>query len=292
MVNSSPFVGREGKHVTMNKIRDRLMREKRSNVSLKIEDAEGREDALKVSGRGELHLSIVIETMRREGYEFTVSKPEVITKMIDDTLHEPFEVAHIEVPEETSGFVIEELSRRKGEMRLLTTNEHGITTIEFLIPTRGLMGYRNDFLTVTKGEGILTSVFDGYAPSKGKIPGRKNGSLVCNAAGKATAYAIFNLQDRGIFFIPSGTEVYEGMIIGQNSRDDDLVVNVAKAKQLTNIRSAGNDENLILTPPRVLNLEQAIDFIEDDELIEVTPKSIRLRKAILSETERKQKKRG
>jgi GTP-binding protein len=292
MVNSSPFVGREGKHVTMNKIRDRLMREKRSNVSLNIEDAEGREDALKVSGRGELHLSIVIETMRREGFEFTVSKPEVITKMIDDTLHEPFEIAHIEVPEETSGYVIEELSRRKGEMRLLTTNEHGITTIEFLIPTRGLMGYRNDFLTATKGEGILTSVFDGYAPSKGKIPGRKNGCLVCNAAGKATAYAMFNLQDRGLFFVPSGTEVYEGMIVGQNSRDDDLVVNVAKGKQLTNVRSAGNDENLILIPPRVLNLEQAIDFIEDDELIEVTPKSIRLRKAILSENERKQKKRG
>lgn len=290
MVNTSPFVGREGKHVTMNKIRERLYREKRSNVSLSIQELPGSEDAIRLAGRGELHLSIVIETMRREGFEFSVSKPQVVTKMINGEVYEPFELAHIEVKEEFSGSVIEELSKRKGEMKNLSTNEHGITTIEFYLPTRSLMGYRTEFLTVTKGEGILTSIFDGFAPSKGAIPGRQNGCLISNATGRATPYSIFNLQDRGIFFIPGGEEIYEGMIIGAHSRTGDLVVNAVKGKQLTNVRASGSDENVILTPPKILTLEQAIDFIQDDELIEVTPKSIRLRKTILNETDRKRKK--
>lgn len=287
LVNDSPFVGQDGKHVTMNKIRDRLMREKRSNVSLRIEAVEGREDAIRVSGRGELHLSIVIETMRREGFEFSVSKPKVILREIEGKTCEPFEVAHIEVPEESSGTVIEELARRKGEMRMMSTNEHGITTIEFLIPTRGLMGYRSEFLTATKGEGILTSVFDSFMPLKGDIPGRKRGSLISNAKGKCTGYSLFNLQDRGSFFVDPSIEVYEGMIIGEHNRANDLVVNPVKGKQLTNVRASGSDENIILAPPRKLNLEQAIDFIQDDELIEVTPRHIRLRKIYLSENDRK-----
>ncbi len=287
LVNDSPFVGQDGKHVTMNKIRERLMREKRSNVSLKIETVEGREDAIRVSGRGELHLSIVIETMRREGFEFSVSKPKVILREIDGETCEPFEVAHIEVPEESSGIVIEELARRKGEMRMMSTNEHKITTLEFLIPTRGLMGYRSEFLTATKGEGILTSVFDSFMPMKGEIPGRKRGSLISNAQGKCTGYSLFNLQDRGSFFVDPTIEVYEGMIVGEHNRANDLVINPVKGKQLTNVRASGSDENIILAPPRKLNLEQAIDFIQDDELIEVTPRHIRLRKMYLTEAERK-----
>lgn len=287
LVSNSPFVGRDGKHVTMNKIRDRLLREKRSNVSLQIDPVEGREDAIRMSGRGELHLSIVIETMRREGFEFAVSKPKVITKEIDGKLCEPFENVHIEVPEEASGTVIEELARRKGEMRMMSTNEHGITTIEFLMPTRGLMGYRSEFMTATKGEGILTSLFDSFMPLKGDIPGRKRGSIISNAQGKCTGYSLFNLQDRGSFFADPTTEVYEGMIIGEHNRINDLVVNPVKGKQLTNVRASGTDENVILAPPRKLNLEQAIDFIQDDELIEVTPNHIRIRKIYLTENERK-----
>ena len=287
MVNTSPFVGKGGKHVTMNKIRDRLHKEKRSNVSLQIEEVEGREDAIRMAGRGELHLSIVIETMRRESFEFAVSKPKVIIKEIDGVKMEPYENVHIEVPEEYSGTVIEELSRRKGEMRNLSTNEHGITTIEFYIPTRGLMGYRNEFLTATKGQGILTSAFAEFAPRKEGIPKRKSGSLISTSQGKCTPYSLFNLQDRGIFFVNPGTETYEGMIIGQHNRINDLTVNVTKGKQLTNVRASGSDENVVLSPPRILNLEQAIDFIADDELIEVTPNEIRLRKVHLKEVDRK-----
>jgi len=287
LVNSSPFVGREGKHVTMNKIRDRLNREKRSNVSLKIEEIKDRDDAIRMSGRGELHLSIVIETMRREDFEFTVSKPQVIIKEIEGEKCEPYELTHIEAPEQFSGAIIEELSRRKGELRSLSTNEHGITTLEFYIPTRGLMGYRNEFLTTTKGDGILTSTFSEFAPMKKDIPKRKTGSLISSTAGKSTPYSIFNLQDRGSFFISAGAEVYEGMILGEHSRSNDLIVNVAREKQLTNVRSSGADENVVLIAPRVLNLEQAIDFIQDDEVIEVTPKTIRLRKIHLKEVDRK-----
>jgi GTP-binding protein len=289
MVNNGPFVGRDGKHVTMNKIKDRLYQEKRANISLKIEEVASREDAMRVCGRGELHLAVLIEAMRKEGYEFTISKPKVIIKTVEGQPHEPIEVVHIEVPQDYSGAVIEELSRRKGEMRQLSTNEHNITSLEFLIPTRGLMGYRNDFMTVTRGLGILTSTFDSYAPWKGEIPGRKKGVLVSNCLGKVTAYACFGIQDRGTLFASPGEDVYEGMIVGENQRDNDLVVNVTKGKQLTNVRASGSDENIILTPPRQFTLEQAIDFIQDDELVEVTPHFIRLRKVYLNENERKRK---
>lgn len=287
MVNNGPFAGKDGKHVTMNKIRDRLMQEKKANISLKIEEVKGREESMKVSGRGELHLAVLIEAMRREDYEFTISKPKVILKEEKGEKLEPYEVAHIEVPDEYSGKVIEELSRRKGEMKALSTNEHGISTLEFLIPTRGLMGFRNLFLTMTRGLGILTSIFDHFGPWKGEIPGRVQGALVSMCGGKTTPYAAFNLQDRGTLFVRPGDEVYEGMIVGENSRDNDLMINVTKEKQLTNVRASGTDENVQLTPPKVFNLEQAIDFIEPDELIEVTPNHLRFRKAILKESERK-----
>jgi len=287
MVNNAPFVGKDGKHITMNKIRDRLMLEKRANISLKIEESLTREDAMRVSGRGELHLAVLIEAMRREDYEFSLSKPQVILKEIDGVKNEPLEIAHIEVPQEFSGAVIEELSRRKGEMRALNTNEHDITTLEFLIPTRGLMGYRNSFMTVTRGLGILTSVFDSYAPWRGTIPGREKGVLISIASGKTTAYSAFSVQERGTLFVAAGDEVYEGMIVGEHTRDNDLIVNVIKGKQLTNVRASGSDENIILTPARTFTLEQAIDFIQDDELIEVTPRNIRLRKRYLTEQERK-----
>ena len=286
-VNNSPFVGKEGKHVTMNKLRDRLAQEKRANISLKIE--ETRDDALEVCGRGELHLAVLLEAMRREGYEFIISKPRVILKTIDGVECEPMENVHIEVPQEFSGGVIEELSRRRGEMRLLETNEHNITTMQFYMPTRGLMGYRNEFLTMTRGLGILTSVFDSYAPWRGSIPGRLRGSLISGNQGRVTGYACFNIQERGSLFTGPGAEVYEGMVVGENNRDSDLIVNVTREKHLTNIRASGSDENIILVPPRTFTLEQAIDFLNDDEVAEITPKSIRLRKRFLSENERKRK---
>ena len=290
-VNNSPFVGKSGKHVTMNKLRDRLEKEKKANISLRIEDFPDL-DYVTVSGRGELHLAVLIEAMRRESFEFSISKPRVILKEIDGQKSEPIEKVHIEVPQEYSGSVIEELSKRKGEMQLLDTNEHGITSIEFLIPMRGLMGYRNEFLTKTRGLGILTSLFDSFAPYKGDIPGRSRGVLLSNAAGKVNAYACFGLQDRGVLFVTPTDEVYEGMVVGENSRENDLVVNVIKGKQLTNVRASGSDENIVLTPPRKFTLEQAIDYIQDDELIEVTPSSIRMRKKYLTENERKRLARG
>lgn len=288
-VNNGPFVGKDGKHVTMNKIRDRLDHERKANISLKIEEVASRDDAIRVCGRGELHLAVLIEAMRREDFEFVISKPQVIIKHVNGEPNEPMESVHIEVPQEFSGAVIEELSRRKGEMRSLSTNEHSITTIEFLIPTRGLMGYRNEFLTVTRGLGILTSVFDSYGPWKGEIPGRKKGVLISIDAGKTTGYACFGLQDRGSLFVGPGDEVYEGMVVGEHNRDNDLVVNVTKGKKLTNVRASGSDENIILTPPRTFTLEQAIDFLQDDELVEVTPHFIRIRKRYLTEAERKRK---
>ena len=288
MVNNGPFVGRDGKNVTMNKIRDRLMQEKRANISLKIET--NRDEVIEVSGRGELHLAVLMEAMRREGYEFVISKPRVIIKEQDGVKSEPMENVHIEIPQEYSGSVIEELSRRRGEMRFLETNEHGITTLQFLIPTRGLMGYRGEFLTATRGLGILTSVFESYAPWKGDIVGRIKGVLISGNQGKATGYAAFALQERGALFVSPGDEVYEGMIVGENSRDNDMVINVTKEKQLTNVRAAGSDENIILTPPRKFTLETAIDFINDDEVVEITPKSIRLRKRLMKEHERKRAK--
>ncbi|MEX0962340.1 MAG: translational GTPase TypA [Simkaniaceae bacterium] len=290
LVNSGPFVGKDGKHVTMNKIRERLLKEKRANISFAIEEHYGEEDLIRVFGRGELHLAILIEAMRREGYEFTISKPKVILKEIEGVRHEPFELAHIEVPEEYSGVVIEELSRRKGEMRHLETNEHKITTLTFFIPTRGLMGYRNTFLTATRGDGILTSSFDSYGPYKGEIPGRKQGALIAQSAGRTTGYACFNLQDRGVLFVKPTDEVYEGMIIGENNRDNDMSVNITREKQLTNVRASGTDESITLTPPRKMTLEQAIDFLQDDELVEITPNHIRLRKRFLQENMRKRKR--
>lgn len=291
MVNTSPFVGRDGKHVTMNKLRDRLLKEKRANISLKIEEIPGRDDAIRVCGRGELHLAVLIEAMRREGYELAISKPKVITKEIDGVVLEPMESVHVEVPENFSGTVIEDLSKRKGEMRSLETSEHGLTTMQFLLPTRGLMGYRNDFLTRTSGLGVLTSIFESFAPWKGDMAGRTRGVLISNSGGKANGYALFNLQERGSLFVKPGDEVYEGMVVGEHTRDNDLVVNATKAKQLTNVRAAGSDENIVLTPPRRFTLEQAIDYIADDEFVEVTPNFIRLRKVYLTENERKRQSR-
>lgn len=286
-INSSPFVGRDGKQVTMNKLRDRLQKEKKANITLKIEEAN--DDSIRVCGRGELHLSVLFESMRREGFEFSLSKPQVILKEEAGQKLEPFEKSHIEVPQDYSGLVIEELSKRKGEMLSLHTNEHGITQMEFLMPTRGLMGYRNEFLTATRGLGILTSIFETYAPWKGEMPGRLRGALISGFQGRVTGYACFNLQDRGSLFVKPGDEVYEGMVVGENARENDLVINVTREKHLTNIRASGSDENIILTPPRQFTLEQAIDFIQDDELVEVTPKTIRLRKKYLQENERKSK---
>jgi GTP-binding protein len=291
VVNTSPMVGRDGKHVTMNKLRDRLMREKRANISLKIEEIPGRDDAIRVCGRGELHLAVLIETMRRENYEMSISKPKVITKIVDGVQMEPMERVHVEVPETYSGTVIDDLSRRKGEMRSLTTSEHGLTTMTFLIPTRGLMGYRNDFLTRTSGLGILTSIFEVFAPWKGELPARLRGVLISNSSGKGNGYGLFSLQDRGSLFVKPGDDVYEGMIVGEHARENDLIVNPTKAKQLTNVRASGSDENITLTPPRKFTLEQAIDYIADDELVEVTPNFIRLRKIYLTENDRKRHNR-
>lgn len=292
MVNTSPFAGKDGKHITMNKLRERLQKERKANISLKIEEIPGRDDAIRVCGRGELHLAVLIEAMRREDFEIAISKPKVITKTVDGVVMEPMERVHVEVPENFSGTVIEDLSRRKGEMRSLETSEHGLTTMQFLVPTRGLMGYRNDFLTRTSGLGILTSIFETFAPWKGDMAGRSRGVLISNNSGKANGYALFNLQERGSLFVKPGDEVYEGMVVGEHARDNDIVVNATKAKQLTNIRAAGSDENILLTPPRRFTLEQAIDYIADDELVEVTPHFIRLRKIYLTENERKRYSRS
>jgi len=267
------------------------MKEKRANISLKIEELPDRDDAIRVCGRGELHLAVLIEAMRREGYELAISKPKVITKTVDGVVMEPMERVHIEVPESFSGTVIEDLSRRKGEMQALETSEHGLTTMQFLMPTRGLMGYRNDFLTRTSGLGILTSIFDSFAPWKGEMAGRLRGVMISNSPGKANGYGLFNLQGRGSLFVKPGDDVYEGMVVGEHSRDNDLVVNVTKAKQLTNVRASGTDENIVLTPPRKFILEQAIDYIADDELVEVTPNFVRLRKIHLTENDRKRNSR-
>lgn len=286
MVNSGPFAGLDGKNVTFTKIKDRLLKEKRSNISLRIE--EGAEE-MTVCGRGELQLSVLLEAMRREGIEMTISKPRVITQVIDGVKCEPIERVYIEAPESYSGNVIEELSKRKGEMQHLNTDANGITHMEFLIPTRGIMGYRNEFLSVTRGLGIMTSLFECYQPWKGEIPKRAKGVLVSMSQGMVTAYAIGQLQKRGTLFVSPGDEVYEGMVVGENSRDNDLIVNVTKGKQLTNVRAAGSDENILITPAKKLTLEESIDFIEDDELIEITPHFLRMRKRALKEVDRKRK---
>lgn len=289
--NTGPFVGKSGKHVTMRKIRERLEREKRANISYDISESPGDQKPITVAGRGELHLAVLFEAMRREGYEFCLSKPRVIVKQVEGYKMEPIDRVHIDVPEEYSGTVIEQLSKKKGEMQTLHTDEHGIAHMEFLIPTRGLMGYRNTFLTSTRGYGILTSLFDSYAPWKGDLPGRKYGVLVSMCPGKTSGYACFNLESRGKIFSRPGDEVYEGMIVGEHNRDNDLLVNITRGKQLTNVRASGTDESITLTPPRTFDIEGAIGYIESDELIEVTPDTLRMRKRYLTENERTRQSR-
>ena len=287
IVNDSPFAGTEGKFVTSRHLRDRLYRELNTDVSLRVEDTNTTE-AFKVSGRGELHLSVLIENMRREGFEFAVSKPEVLYKEDEKggTL-EPVEQAIIDVPDEFSGAVISKLSERKGELRNMTTNASGTTRLEFIIPSRGLIGYRGEFLTDTKGNGVINTIFEGYVPFKGEISYRGQGSLIAYETGVSVTYGLFNAQERGTLFISAGEKVYSGMIIGQNGKAEDVEVNVCKTKHLSNTRSSGSDDALKLSPPRILSLEQAIDFIETDELLEITPKNLRIRKKILDPLARK-----
>ena len=280
-VNDSPFAGTEGEYVTSRHLRDRLYKELETNVSLRVEDTET-PDTLKVSGRGELHLSILIETMRRQGYEFQVSRPKVITKEIDGKTMEPMELLTIDTPEDTVGVVIEKIGVRKGEMLNMHTALEGYTRLEFRIPSRGLIGYRNEFLTDTRGNGIMNHIFDGYAEYKGDIDARPRGSMVAWEQGESVVYGLYNAQERGKLFIGAGTKVYEGMIVGECARNEDITINVCKKKHVSNVRASGSDEALRLTPPVQMSLEQCLEFVSDDELVEITPKSIRLRKKILN----------
>lgn len=287
IVNDSPLAGQEGKYVTSRHIRDRLFRELNTDVSLRVEETDS-PDSFKVSGRGELHLSVLIENMRREGFEFAVSKAEVLYKTDESGKKlEPMELAYVDVPEEFSGTVIEKLSQRKGELQNMGKASGGYARLEFSIPSRGLIGYRGEFMTDTKGNGILNTIFDGYGPYKGDIQYRKQGSLIAFEAGEAITYGLYNAQERGTLFIGPGAKVYSGMVVGQNGKGEDIELNVCKKKQLTNTRSSSADEALRLTPPRILSLEQALDFIDTDELLEVTPESLRIRKKILDPTLRK-----
>ncbi|MEG0189667.1 MAG: translational GTPase TypA [Lachnospiraceae bacterium] len=287
IVNDSPFAGQEGKYVTSRHIRERLFRELNTDVSLRVEESNTTE-SYKVSGRGELHLSVLIENMRREGYEFAVSKAEVLYQRDEhDKLLEPMEIAYIDVPDEFTGVVIDKLSQRKGELRGMGASNGGYTRLEFLIPARGLIGYRGEFMTDTKGNGIINTAFEGYAPYKGEIQYRKQGSLISFETGESVTYGLFGAQERGTLFIGAGEKIYSGMVIGQNGKAEDIELNVCKTKHLTNTRSSGADDSLKLTTPRILSLEEALDFIDTDELLEVTPKNLRIRKKILDAKLRK-----
>jgi GTP-binding protein len=290
-VNTSPLAGREGKFVTSRQIRDRLYRELESNVALRVEDT-GDADVFRVSGRGELHLTILIENMRREGYELAVGKPQVLKKVIDGVLQEPFEALTVDVSEEHQGAVMQELGLRRAEMTDMVVDGNGRVRIEYRVPARGLIGFQGEFMTMTRGTGLASHIFDGYGVVKGEIPERHNGVLISNEDGEAVAYSLFTLQERGRLFVEHGSKVYEGMIIGIHSRDNDLVVNPIRTKKLSNVRAAGKDDALLLTPPIKLTLEYAVEFINDDEIVEVTPESIRLRKRFLKETDRKRAERA
>ena len=284
-INTSPFVGRDGQYVTSRNLRDRLDRELLTNVAIKVEEAGG-PDSFKVMGRGELQLAILIEMMRREGFELMVGKPEIITKQVDGKVHEPVELLVIDCPEGFVGVVIEKLGSRRGKMEKMVNHGSGRVRIDFLIPSRGLIGLRSEMMTDTKGTAIMNSLFHSYMEWQGDINSRPTGSLVADRPGISTSYAIYNLQERGVMFLMPATEVYEGMIVGENAKDSDLNVNIIKEKKLTNMRASTSDEAIRLVPPKVLNLEQALEFIRDDEFVEVTPKSIRLHKKILKANQR------
>jgi len=291
-VNNSPFAGQDGKYVTSRQIRERLERELIHNVALRVEDT-GSPDKFRVSGRGELHLGILLENMRREGYELGVSRPQVITKQVNGETHEPYEQLTVDIESQHQGAVMEQLGQRKGDLLNMEPDGKGRVRLEYMIPARGLIGFQTDFLTATAGSGLIYHVFDHYGPEKkGVVGGRINGVLISNGAGMSVAYALFNLQERGRMFIAPGEDMYEGMIIGIHTRDNDLVVNAMKGKQLTNMRASGSDENVILVPPIELTLERAIEFIDDDELVEITPHHLRLRKRFLKETDRKRADRA
>jgi len=290
-VNTSPLVGREGKFVTSRQIRERLTRELESNVALRVEDT-GDADVFRVSGRGELHLTILIENMRREGYELAVSRPQVLMKMIDGVLNEPYEALTVDVEEAHQGGVMEALGQRKAQMKDMAMDGRGRVRIDYRVPARGLIGFQGEFMNLTRGSGLMSHVFDGYAPAQGEMSDRRNGVLISMESGNTVAYALWSIQERGKLFMGAGVQVYEGMIIGIHSRENDLVVNPIKTKKLTNMRASGKDEAVVLTPPIELTLEYAVEFISDDELVEVTPQSIRIRKRYLTENDRKRNSRA
>ncbi|HEY1900331.1 MAG TPA: translational GTPase TypA [Steroidobacteraceae bacterium] len=290
-VNTSPLAGREGKYVTSRQIRERLYRELQSNVALRVEDT-AEPDVFRVSGRGELHLTILIENMRREGYELAVGKPQVLNRVVDGVLHEPYEALTVDIDAEHQGAVMEALGARRADLTDMIIDDMGRVRLEYRVPARGLIGFQGEFMTMTRGNGLISHIFDGYSPLKGDIPERRNGVLISNEMGEAVAYSLFNLQERGRMFVHPGEKLYPGMVIGIHTRENDLVVNPIKTKKLTNIRAAGKDDAILLTPPIQMTLEYAVEFIDEDELVEVTPESIRIRKRFLSEHDRKRASRG